>query len=103
MDERLCKDNDSISCKKLIDFYLDNVLKKRKPLNFEIYEKWDIIVQNKLREHLQIKEIKDDVLILAADHPAWLQKANMSKNNILKNIKKQIPLTNIKTIHIICR
>ncbi len=102
IDNRICTDK-PISSKQLVDLYLNNVLKKKKPLNFEIYEKWDIIVQNKLKDHLKIKEVKDDVLILVADHPAWVQKANMSKKNILSKIKKEIPITNIKSIHIICR
>jgi predicted nucleic acid-binding Zn ribbon protein len=102
MDNRICKDN-PISSKQLVELYLNSVLKKKKPLNFEIYEKWDKIVQNKLKDHLKIKEVKDDVLILVADHPAWVQKANMSKKNILSKIKKEIPITNIKSIHIICR
>lgn len=102
MDDRICK-GDPISSKKLVDIYLKTVLNKKRPLNFEIYEKWDNIIQTKFKQHLKIKEIKDDVLILIADHPAWLQKANMSKKNILSKIKKEIPTTNIKSIHIICR
>lgn len=102
MDDRICKDN-PISSKKLVEIYLNTILKKKKPLNFDLYEKWDIIIQNKLKDHLKIKEINDGVLILIADHPAWLQKANMSKKNILSKIKKEIPLTNITSIHIICR
>lgn len=102
MEDRICKDN-PISSKKLVEIYLNTVLKNKKPLNYELYEKWDIIIQKKLKEHLKIKEINDDVLILIADHPAWLQKANMSKKNILVKIKKEIPITNIKSIHIICR
>ncbi len=102
MDDRICK-KDALSSKKLIDIYLNTVLKKKIPKKNEIYNKWEKIVSLKFSQHIKIKEIKDDCLILTADHPAWLQKANMSKNNILKKIKKEIPSTNIKTIHIIYR
>lgn len=102
MKNRICKDK-PISSKELVDLYLQNVLQKKKPLAFEISEKWDIIIKSKLKNHLKIKEIKDGVLILVADHPAWVQKANMSKKNILNNIQKEFPVSNIKSIHIICR
>lgn len=102
MDDRICKDN-AISTKNLIDIYLNTVLKKERPKKSEIYDKWDDIISNKFKHHLKIKEINNDKLILVADHPAWVQRANMSKNIILKNIKKEIPSSNIKTIHIICR
>lgn len=102
MDDRICK-GESISSKKLIDIYLNTVLKKKIPPKDDIYSNWEKIISLKFSKHLKIKEVKDGCLILIADHPAWQQKANMSKNNILKKINKLIPSTNIKTIHIICR
>lgn len=102
MEDRICKEN-PISSKDLVDLYLKTLLKKKKNIDYKIYEIWDLIIQDNLKPHIKIKEVKDDELILIADHPAWLQKANMSKNTILRKIKKEIPSTNIKSVHIICR
>jgi len=101
-EERICKEN-PISSKDLVELYLKTILKKKKPIDYQIYEIWDLILPENLKKHIKIKEVKDDILILIADHPAWLQKANMSKNTILRKIKKEIPSTNIKSVHIICR
>ncbi len=102
MYDRVCNEN-AKSTKELLDLYIKNILIKKYKKNDDIYSRWDEIVSSKLSQHLKIKDIKDDKIIIIADHPAWAQKAKLSKNNILKNIKKAFPSTNIKTIHIICR
>jgi len=102
MYDRVCNEN-AKSTKELLELYIKNILIKKYNKNDDIYSKWNEIIPNKLSQHLEIKEIKDDKIILIADHPAWAQKAKLSKNNILQNINKTFPSTNIKTIHIICR
>lgn len=102
MYDRVCNEN-AKSSKELLELYIKNIFIKKIKKNDDIFGRWEEIVPPKFCQHLKIKEIKDDKLILIADHPAWAQKAKMSKNNILKNIKKAFPSTNIKTIHIICR
>lgn len=102
MKDRICKDK-PISSEQLVDYYLKEILKKEKPKSSNLYDKWDVILPENLKKHIQIKEIRDDVLILVADHPAWRQKANMNKRKILKKINEEFPTLNIKSIQIICR
>lgn len=102
MYDRVCNE-DAKSSKELLELYKKNILNLKITKNDDIYSKWNLIIPTKFIQHLKIKEIKDDCLIIIADHPAWAQKAKMSKNNILRNLKKEITTTNIKTIHIICR
>ena len=99
-DERIAT-KDAMSSKQLIDIFLSK-LKVENIDDCSITLNWRKIVQGEYYKHLKVKEIKFNTVIVIADHPAWAQKANMSKNNMLKKIQKEFPTLGIKAIKIIC-
>jgi predicted nucleic acid-binding Zn ribbon protein len=99
-EERIAT-KDAMSSKQLIDIFLSK-LKVENLDDCSITLNWKKIVQGEYYKHLKVKEIKFNTVIVIADHPAWAQKANMSKNTMLKKIQKEFPLLGIKAIKIIC-
>lgn len=93
---------DAMSSKQLIELFLSK-LKVENVDECSITLNWIKIVQGEYYKHLKVKEIKFNTVIVIADHPAWAQKANMSKNIMLKKIQKEFPLLGVRAIKIICR
>lgn len=100
-DNKRIATKDAMSSKQLIDMFLSK-LKVESIEECSITLNWGKIVQGDYYKHLKVKEIKFNTVIVVADHPAWAQKANMSKNTMLKKIQKEFPSLNINAIKIIC-
>ncbi len=99
-DKRIAT-KDAMSSKELIDLFLSK-LKVENIENCAITLNWKKIVQGEYYKHLKVKEIKFNTVIVIADHPAWAQKANMSKMAMLKKIQKEFPSLGVTAIKIIC-
>ena len=64
-----------------------------------IFEAWPQLVGEEAAEHLKIQDIKGKTLLLEADHPGWIQVAQLRKNEFLAKIKERFPdkyINNIK-------
>ena len=68
-----------------------------------LFDVWPVIVGEEAAEHLRIKDIKGKTLTLSADHPVWIQVAQLRKNEILEKIKERFPDKNIDNIKISLR
>ncbi len=68
-----------------------------------VFEAWPELVGEETAEHLKIKDIKGKVLLLEADHPGWIQVAQLKKKGFLEKIKEKFPDKNITTIKISLR
>ena len=64
-----------------------------------LFDVWPDLVGEEAAEHLKIQDIKGKMLILEADHPGWIQVAQLRKNEFLAKIKERFPdkyINNIK-------
>jgi len=52
---------------------------------------WEEVVGKDIASHVQALDIRDGVLILAADHGAWRQEVNMLAGTILAALNEQCP------------
>ena len=68
-----------------------------------IFDVWPDLVGDEVAEHLKIQDIKGRTLLLAADHPGWVQMAQLRKNEILEKIKGRFPDKYIDNIKISLR
>ena len=68
-----------------------------------LYEAWPGMVGDETSEHLKIKDIKGNVLSLVADHPGWIQVAQLRKKEILDKIKEKFPDKKIESIKVSLR
>ena len=68
-----------------------------------IFDVWPDLVGDEAAEHLKIQDIKGKTLLLAADHPGWVQMAQLRKNEFLEKIKERFPDKYIDNIKISLR
>ena len=68
-----------------------------------LFDVWPALVGEEAAEHLRIKDIKGKTLTLLADHPGWIQVAQLRKNEILEKIKERFPDKYIDNIKISLR
>lgn len=68
-----------------------------------IFDAWPDLVGEEAAEHLKIQDIKGKTLLLAADHPGWVQMARLRKNEFLEMIKGRFPDKYIDNIKISLR
>ena len=68
-----------------------------------IFEVWPELVGEEAADHLKIQDIKGKTLLLEADHPEWVQRAQLRKKEILEKIKGRFPDKYIDNIKISLR
>ena len=68
-----------------------------------LFDAWPAMVGEEAAEHLRIQDIKGKTLHLTADHPGWVQVAQLRKNEFLEKIKERFPDKNIDNIKISLR
>ena len=68
-----------------------------------IFEVWPELVGEEAADHLKIQDIKGKTLLLEADHPGWVQMAQLRKKEILEKIKGRFPDKYIDNIKISLR
>ena len=68
-----------------------------------IFDAWPNLVGEEAAEHLKIQDIKGTTLLLTADHPGWVQMAQLRKNEFLEKIKGKFPDKYIDNIKISLR
>ncbi|MBQ6904916.1 MAG: DUF721 domain-containing protein [Spirochaetia bacterium] len=68
-----------------------------------IFEAWPDLAGEEASEHLKILDIKGKVLLLEADHPGWVQMAQLRKKEFLEKIKARFPDNNINNIKVSLR
>ena len=68
-----------------------------------IFDLWPELIGEEAAEHLKIQNVKGKTLLLEADHPGWVQVAQLRKKEILEKIKAKFPDNNISNIKISLR
>ena len=68
-----------------------------------LFEAWPELVGEETAEHLKIRDIKGKTLLLEADHPGWIQVAQLKKNEFLEKIEERFPDNNISIIKVSLR
>jgi predicted nucleic acid-binding Zn ribbon protein len=63
-----------------------------------IFLTWTSIAGEPEGSHSRPVEIEDGVLILAVDHPGWLQLLSMKKKTLLESIRKAAPSAGVRDI-----
>lgn len=66
----------------------------------EFKSAWSNIIGSDLSAHIDIYDLKDNILVAHADHPGWAQMFQMKKTAILKKIQKKFPELTVKDIKV---
>ncbi|MGE4583083.1 MAG: DUF721 domain-containing protein [Sphaerochaeta sp.] len=98
---RLCKEGEPLEGRKVLDVVLRSLnIRSDNPKAAMGFE-WQKIIGNRLYPHVKIVEIRQNTLVLRADHPSWAQITLMQQKKILALLERRFPSLQIKSIHML--
>lgn len=68
-----------------------------------VFKSWNKIAGDDMVSHSSIKDLRNGILLVEADHPGWIQLLQMKKKTILKNIHKFYPELDVLNIRFILK
>lgn len=102
--------NEVISCSDMIQAAYNNIEKSAFEKNNKFSLSWkkiltsirtynsDSNVGQNLFDNSNVVEIKNNILLIEANHPGWIQMFQLHKNYILKGLKMYVPELNINSL-----
>jgi predicted nucleic acid-binding Zn ribbon protein len=66
-----------------------------------LFQDWHQVAGTALAAHTRLRDVREGVMIVEADHPGWLQMAGMHKAELLSAARKAAPaalLTGIRFV-----
>lgn len=73
------------SIKECVEKFADNSTGSSAIKVSDLHSSWEKIVGSDISQHVHIKHIKDNILYISADHPAWLTQIKYLQNHIIEN------------------
>lgn len=64
------------------------------------FKSWHGIVGTDIAAHSKVTDIKNGALVVEVDHPGWMQKLHMRKDEVLRKIASQYPQLGVRTLHL---
>ncbi len=83
----------------LNSFFDGNVLKQAKGYS-EFFGGWRSIVGDQIGAHSRVLELEQNVLVVEADHPGWIQLIQLKQADILRTVQSKYPDFHITAISI---
>jgi predicted nucleic acid-binding Zn ribbon protein len=87
--------------------FKETLIKVIEDINKKIYSKNEIIsklwyknTDKEMGTHTQIETIKDKILFVKADNPAWIYEVKRKKNKIIENINREAKKEILKDIKV---
>lgn len=65
------------------------------------FSSWKDLAGIDLAAHSKPRDIKNEVLIVEADHPGWMQMITMKKREILREVRHRFPQIRIKDVRVV--
>lgn len=102
--------NEVISCSDIIQAAYNNIEKSAFEKNNKFSSSWkkiltsiktynsDSNIGQNLFDNSNVVEIKNNILLVEANHPGWIQMFQLHKNYILKGLKMYVPELNINSL-----
>jgi hypothetical protein len=88
----------------ILNNLLNNLLEKKQNKEGTVYHhffnNWEQIVGKKLYGHTKVMDIQNNNLLVAVDHPGWLQILKLKERYILKKMNNMFPQLNVRSIKI---
>ena len=93
--------------KDILNQLLHNLYEKEKFQDGSEYytfvHEWEHIIGKKLFGHAKIIDLRNKSLIIAVDHPGWMQILRLKEKIILKRIQRMFPQLSIKTMKLVVK
>ena len=66
-----------------------------------LFSGWGQVAGSALAAHTRLKDVREGVLVVEADHPGWLQMARMRQESILAAAREAAPDARVLGIRVI--
>ncbi len=86
---------------EILKSYFDNQQINQAEEYHSFFSSWRDLAGLDLASHSSPKDIRNNTLIVDADHPGWVQMIYMKKKTILKNIRSRFPLLDINDLRVL--
>lgn len=102
--------NEMTSCSDMITMTFQNINKSTFERTNKLADSWKKIITSiksfssdtnigeNMYEHSNVVEIKNNILLIEADHPGWIQMFQMNKKYILNGLKMYVPELNVQSL-----
>lgn len=87
-----------ISMKDCVAQFADNSTGSTAIKVSNIHEVWEDIAGKDVSQHVRLKHIKDGVLYVVADHPAWLTQMKYMESHIVFEVNKILGESSIEKV-----
>lgn len=64
------------------------------------FKSWHNIVGTDIAAHTRVTDIQNGALKVEVDHPGWMQKLQMKKEQVLRKVATQYPQLEVRTLHV---
>ncbi|WP_320129074.1 DUF721 domain-containing protein [uncultured Sphaerochaeta sp.] len=98
---RVCKTNDPIDSKQVLDMVLHRLNISLDNPKAAIGMKWQEIIGSRLYPHVKIVDIRGKTLVLKADHPSWAQITMMQQKKIISAVNRKYPSLEVKDLQVL--
>ena len=79
-----------LSIKQCMESFSMNSSTSRAITASSIHECWTQVAGSDISQHVHVKHVKDGVLTVVADHPAWSTQLKYLQDNIVKQINAHL-------------
>lgn len=86
---------------EILSSYFDDRQIEKAGTYHSFFSNWRDLAGLDLASHSRPRDIRNDTLIIDADHPGWVQMIYMKKALILKNIRRAFPQIKIRDIRVL--
>ncbi len=83
---------------KPIKHFLTALIPQQHLWKIELFNKWDSIIGNHLKDKISIKKIENGILYLSASHPVWAQELLLLSPLLKEQINAQLSEKKIRDI-----
>lgn len=88
--------------KDLLMAFLDETNMEKARMYSSFFKAWPEVVGRDAADHSAVRDCRDGVVVVAVDHPGWMQTIYMRKEKILSKLKARFPdlgIVNLRIMH----
>jgi hypothetical protein len=86
------------SARDLINRFINSIGARDETGVVPFVQAWPRIVGRDKAAHSQVLDVKNGIVLVGVDHPAWLQRLHMDSRRIVEQIRRDFPSLNARTV-----
>lgn len=96
-----CKTQNPLDTRQVLDLIMHHLHIDKNDPKVDMSFNWVDIIGSRLAPHISLVDLKNDALLVRADHPTWAQLFSLDQKKIVKKLNMTYPSLGIKRIIIL--